>query len=93
MTSDDIDKTGLQGMLDIEKPKTTSLQILTSSHITQISSNDTDITALQGRLNKEEQKNNCFTNTDFKSYRWYGFKYCKYFNQASNHYFFNWFRM
>jgi hypothetical protein len=46
--------TDLQSRLDIEEPKTTALQILTSNHITQISSNDTDITALQGRLIVEE---------------------------------------
>jgi len=42
--------------LNIEEPKTSALQILTSSHSTQISSNDNDITALQGRLNIEEPK-------------------------------------
>jgi hypothetical protein len=42
--------------MDTEEPKTTALQTLTASHITQISSNDTDITALQGRLDTEEPK-------------------------------------
>ena len=42
--------------MDTEEPKTTALQILTASHITQISSSDTDITALQGRLDLTEPK-------------------------------------
>jgi hypothetical protein len=46
--------TALEERLDTEEPKTTALQTLTASHITQISSNDTYIIALQGRLEVEE---------------------------------------
>ena len=48
--------TALEERMDTEEPKTTALQTLTASHITQISSNDTDITALQGRLDLAEPK-------------------------------------
>jgi hypothetical protein len=48
--------TALEERMDTEEPKTTALQTLTASHITQISSNDTDITALQGRLDLSEPK-------------------------------------
>ena len=42
--------------MDAEEPKTSSLQLLTQSHTSQISSNDDDILALQSRFITEEQK-------------------------------------
>ena len=48
IAENDNDISVLQGRLNIEEPKTTALQILTSSHSTQISLNDTKINVLQG---------------------------------------------
>jgi hypothetical protein len=42
--------------MDAEEPKIVSLEAITQSHTSQITSNDDDLLALNGRLDSEEPK-------------------------------------
>jgi len=58
----------LDTRLDSEEPKITALQTLTANHSTDIAFNTNNIASLDVDLFTEQQKHNCFTNTNRKSF-------------------------